>query len=241
MVELECIMLVNQLGLITDCLCSMLSAATELQVIVAADEPGAAMGMAANPMLRMVLVGSNILKISPAGFVRQFKRSHPDIPVLALVDHNYRESSDEVLRAGADGFVDDTASTKEVRAVIRSALAGKVYNSRDHLVSVYSRPAAPAKKEPPAAADPQGLTPRERQVLMLVASANPNKEIGRRLGISVNTVEKHRASVMKKLGAHNAASLTARAIAGGWIAANRPQASQDDLNDAVHSPALRVH
>jgi DNA-binding NarL/FixJ family response regulator len=176
MVELECIMLVNPLGLMTDCLFSMLSAATKLQVIAATDEPGVAMGMAANPMLRLVFIGGNILQISPAGFVRQFKRSYPNVPLLALIDHNDRESSDEVLRAGADGYVDDTASAKEVGAVIRSALAGKIYNSRDRLVSVFSRPVSPAKKEPPAAGDPQGLTQRERQVLILVASATRTRK-----------------------------------------------------------------
>jgi DNA-binding CsgD family transcriptional regulator len=77
------------------------------------------------------------------------------------------------------------------------------------------------KRRPAKVTNLDDLTPRGREVLILVASGQSNKSIARCLGLSVNTVEKHRASLMKKLDVHNAAGLTSVAISMGLTAARR--------------------
>ncbi|MGD9173616.1 MAG: response regulator transcription factor, partial [Desulfobacterales bacterium] len=120
------------------------------------------------------------------------------------------------LKAGADGYVLKDATHVELLLAIQNVLAGKTYLSpsvSDTVIEGYL-----GGKEDQIPSPRLGvLSPREREVLKLIAEGYKNKEIAGDLFISLKTVEKHRANLMKKLDLHNAAALTAFAIEQGLI------------------------
>jgi DNA-binding NarL/FixJ family response regulator len=118
--------------------------------------------------------------------------------------------------AGADGYVLKSDSQADLLSAIRSALASKTYLSpgiANKVVNGYLG----QQNDPASALSSDTLTHREREVLKLIAEGHKNKEIAEVLSISPKTVEKHRANLMKKLGLHNAAALTAYAIENGLV------------------------
>jgi DNA-binding NarL/FixJ family response regulator len=122
----------------------------------------------------------------------------------------------KALRDGAKGYLPKSASHEELLLAIRAAHRGEIYVSPAVARPVWdSLLAAPGEGEPNSVAD--RLTPREREVLQLVAEGYTNKGIARALQISVKTVEKHRASLMDKLDAHSLAELICKAIRHGLV------------------------
>lgn len=143
------------------------------------------------------------------------KRRCPEVRVLVLSLHQGDEYVQASLRAGADGYVLKDATCEELRLAIRNVLGGKRYLSPDlsaQLIHIYLG----GNGSPPDGLW-GSLTHREREVLKLVAEGRPNKHIASYLSLSVKTVEKHRGNLMKKLGLHNAATLTAYAISKGLL------------------------
>ncbi|MDX2109885.1 MAG: response regulator transcription factor [Verrucomicrobiota bacterium] len=121
----------------------------------------------------------------------------------------------ELLEAGAHGFVSKTAPLAELKKGIHVVANGGSYfgpEVADILREAMANPSATAKTTI------QGLTPREREILQLIAESNSTKEIASKLNISVKTAENHRTNLMKKLDLHDVASLTRFAIEFGIIA-----------------------
>ena len=127
--------------------------------------------------------------------------------VLVLSIHDHEEYVLQSVRAGAHGYLRKDSSPAELRHAVRTVHEGG---------SVFSAPVArtlsSALRNERRGAE---LTPRERDVLVAIASGLTNKEIAARFGISVRTVESHRDALMKKLGVKGAAALTRFAIEAG--------------------------
>ena len=140
---------------------------------------------------------------------RQILDAVPDTRVLVLSAHGDEEYVAHVMRMGAAGYVMKTASFDDLASAVRAVNAGKTYFSSS--IALRLRRAGPMAE--PAAR----LTPREAEVLQLVAEGKANKQIALHLGISIKTVEKHRQNLMKKLDIHDTAGLTRYAIATGAI------------------------
>jgi len=136
--------------------------------------------------------------------------------VLGLTRHENEEYIYQLLRAGASGYVVKQAAPAELVEAIRAVFEGDTYLSpsiNPSVVEAYIRQANAMVKKGPE----ERLTPREREVLQLVAEGRTNREIARVLSISVKTVEHHRANLMSKLGLYSAAELTQYAIRMGVI------------------------
>jgi len=149
--------------------------------------------------------------------LREIKKRHSDIRIVVLTVHNTEEYILAALEAGADGYVLKDATNAEMMAAVRSVMAGKRYLSPDASEKVIEGYLEGKKNLKPQSAW-DTLTQREREILKLVAEGFKNQEIADYLIISIKTVEKHRANLMKKLDLHNAADLTALAIEKGIIA-----------------------
>ena len=138
---------------------------------------------------------------------------HRAVPtrILVLTTHKTEEHVRASLRAGAWGYVVKDASAAELMLAIHSVAQGKKFVSpavAERVVTGYlSADTGQAGGSPSDV-----LTPREKEVLKLIAAGRRNREIAGCLSLSVKTVEKHRANVMKKLDLHNTAALTAFAI-----------------------------
>lgn len=148
--------------------------------------------------------------------ITDIKRRYPETRVLVLTVHKTEEFIVASLKAGADGYVLKEATSGELCAAVISVSKGKTYLSQDLSVKVASGDRGTANS-PVTNSTWDTLTQREREVLKLVAEGKSNKEMAEFLFLSVKTVEKHRATLMAKLGIRNTATLTAYAIEKGLV------------------------
>lgn len=142
----------------------------------------------------------------------QILKAVPGTEVLVLTIHESEEVARKVLAAGARGYMLKSDAGRELLVAVQSLLEHRVFlTSRisDMVLKGYvAGIGAQANQEPPG----NPLTAREREVLQLLAEGKSNKEAASILQISVNTVEVHRASVMKKLDLHSVSELVRYAI-----------------------------
>jgi DNA-binding NarL/FixJ family response regulator len=120
------------------------------------------------------------------------------------------------LESRADGYILKDASCTELEVAIRNILDGKAYLSpeiSDGIIRGYLS----GVKTGDTATLAGSLTPREVEVLKLIAEGYKSKEIADYLSISINTVDKHRANLMRKLDLHNASALTHFALKEGLV------------------------
>lgn len=148
--------------------------------------------------------------------IREIKKRYPATKIIALTVHKTEEYLRTTLQAGADGYVLKDATHEELMLAIENILEGKTYLSpgiSEKVIAGYLE-----GKENRLPSSTLGvLSPREREVLKLIAEGYKNKEIAADLCISLKTVEKHRANLMKKLDLHNVAALTSYAIEQGLV------------------------
>jgi DNA-binding NarL/FixJ family response regulator len=143
---------------------------------------------------------------------RQVKRIAPAARILFVTMHPDRVYVEEALRAGGAGYVLKQAAARELVDAIRVVLTGRLYVSPE----VASRMARGTPSEALSAAQWGGhLTPRQREVLQLVAEGKSMKEIAAILKISVRTVEFHKNGIMEQLGFRTTAELTRYALDHG--------------------------
>jgi two-component system response regulator NreC len=147
---------------------------------------------------------------------RQIREMAPDTAVLALTMYEDDQYFFEMLRAGAAGYVPKRAAPDELVTAIRAVSQGQVFlypSLAGRLVQDYLQ-RTDDEDEPLIADD---LTPREREVLVLVAEGLTNPEIAEQLVISVKTVDRHRENIMRKLNLHSRIDLVKYAIRKGLI------------------------
>ncbi len=164
----------------------------------------------------LVLMDLSMPKMNGLDAIAEVKNHCPDTKVLVLTVHKAEEYVFESLKAGADGYLLKDTTHTELMLAVGNVLGGKPYLSpgiSGNLVAGYLQGRKPLKSE----LSLEILTRRERQVLKLIGEGHKNKEIADYLCISVKTVEKHRANVMKKLDLHSASALTGYAMEKGLI------------------------
>jgi len=143
---------------------------------------------------------------------RQIRKVAPTVQILILSVHESEELVREIIDAGAHGYVLKSDAGRELTAAIHALRKHETFfTSR---VAQIALSAYRNKKPTGDASPPPGgvLTPREREVLQLLAEGKSNKETASALGISVMTVETHRSNIMHKLGAHSVAELVHYAV-----------------------------
>ena len=142
-------------------------------------------------------------------------RDHPETRVIILSMHVSEEYGARALRAGAAGYLPKDADVRELELAIGAVARGDTYLSpavSTHVVADYRRRLAEA---PDVLAR---LTPRQREVLQLLAEGSSTKEIAFRLKLSIKTVETHRAQIMERLDIHDLAGLVRFAVRTGLVA-----------------------
>ena len=147
---------------------------------------------------------------------RQIKQEHPEVNILVLTIHDSDQYLRQTFQAGASGYVVKTTAVGELVLAIRTVNHGDVflYPSIARIIVDRFLQKARAGEE---SARHDGLTKREKEVVRLVAEGCRNTEIAQQLGISLRTVQAHRANVLAKLGAHDRTDLVRYAIREGII------------------------
>ncbi|MBL8324627.1 MAG: response regulator transcription factor [Rubrivivax sp.] len=153
--------------------------------------------------------------------IADIRRRSPHLGILVLTSLRAPAQVREALAAGANGFLVKDTSFGELLIAMRSVLRGRTYLSPEvsgHVVQRYLDP----RQAEGAGSQFDQLTRRERSILRLVAEGHTNRDAAAALKLSQKTVEKHRASMMRKLGLRNVAELAVLALEAGVI--ERPAA-----------------
>ncbi len=146
---------------------------------------------------------------------RRLKKMMPDVKLIFVTMHADPAYVTEAFRVGATGYVLKRSAAADLLQAVRTVLNGHYYVAppitKDVLSSLLT---SPAERQP----GPEPLSPRQREVLQLVAEGHSLKEIADILKISAKTVEYHKAQIMQQLDLHTTAELTKYAIAHGLTA-----------------------
>jgi DNA-binding NarL/FixJ family response regulator len=199
------VMVVDDQALVREGLMTLLDAAPDIVPVAAAADGAEAVRLAARHRPDVVLMDLRMPELDGVEATRRIRAAQPDTEVVVLTTHADEASILDALRAGARGYLTKDAGIAEISRAIHAAadhlaLLDPVVHSR--LVEAASAAARPA----PAAANlPDELTPREAEVLALVASGLSNREIAGRLVVSEATVKTHINHVFAKIGARDRA------------------------------------
>jgi DNA-binding NarL/FixJ family response regulator len=174
--------------------------------------------LARNTMPDIVLTDIGLPGRSGLSLIADLRNLSPDIRVILLTAH----SSDEYIQAAvdvrADGYVLKDADHAELITAIRTVAKGQPFMCKTVANTVMANYLGRGKHGEQGSNTPLRLvTVRERQVLSRIASGRTNKAVARELTLSVKTVEKHRANLMRKLDLHNSADITRFALCYGLI------------------------
>lgn len=163
----------------------------------------------------VVLLDIGMPRMSGLEAVAQLSKIDPSIRAVILSIHRAEEYVIEALRAGAVGYLLKDSAVSELEIALRTVTRGEQYLSPavsqtvvDDYVERYTATAADALAL---------LTPREREVLKLVAAGLTSKEIAQHLGISYRTVEVHRLNLMRRLNVHDVTALVRFAVGAGLL------------------------
>jgi DNA-binding NarL/FixJ family response regulator len=165
-------------------------------------------------LLDISMPGLNGLEV-----VGRITHDHPKTRVIIVSMHGDDESIRRALVAGAAGYMLKNSDRGELELALRAVARGDTWLSpalTKRVVAAYTQGALASAEEPFAV-----LTPRQREVLQLVAEGHSNKEIASRLNVTLKTVETHRTELMERLGIHGVAGLVRYAIQVGLV---RPDA-----------------
>ncbi len=173
------------------------------------------------------LAGDSGLKLIP-----ELKKINPSPRILILSAHCTDEYVRAALEAGADAYVLKESSLEELTLGIKTVMSGQQYFSTEvtsRVVSGYLGREGKQKLE-----SASKITPREIEVLTLIAQAYSTKSIARELKLSTKTVEKHRSNLMRKLELRSSAAITLYAVRHHYVSAETPSAEQQKGTEDRH-------
>lgn len=140
------------------------------------------------------------------------QRDHPDTRIIVLTVHEAGEYAIRALREGAAGFLPKSAASTELEQAIQTVMNGEIYISPETSRKTLLEYGKGTKRDLL-----DSLSPRQREVLRLIAEGRTTKQIAQTLEISVKTVETHRSQLMERLDIHEVAGLVRYAIIVGLI------------------------
>lgn len=205
------LLLVDDHTILREGLRSLLELQPDLRVVGEAGTFDEAVDLATRLQPAIVLTDIGLPGRSGLLLVRELRRVCPAARIILLTAH----ASEEYIRAGldaqADGYVLKDAGHAELIAAIRTVMTGQHFLCQavaSRVLATYLLRDGNARKKDPL----NSVTTRERQVLARIAAGHSNKAVARELNLSVKTIEKHRANLMRKLELHNTADITRFAL-----------------------------
>ena len=138
----------------------------------------------------------------------------PSVRLIVLSMYTNEDYVRQALAAGAAGYLQKGADPAELELAIKAVMRGETYLTPAVSKQVVQNYLEQSAKKPGAVQD---LTPRQREVLQLIAEGHSTKDIAQRLNLSVKTIETHRTELMHRLGIHDVAGLVRYAIRTGIV------------------------
>jgi two-component system response regulator NreC len=208
-------MLVDDHEIVRTGLRMMLEAEADMQIVAEAESGEEALERVGECEPDVVIMDVSLPGMGGAATTRALRESYPSVSVLALTIHEDERYFFQMLDAGAAGYVPKRAAPTDLVNAIRTVHQGHVYlypSLATALVSDYVQRAQTGGDEQRRYDE---LTPRQRQVLILLAEGLKSAEIADRLGISAKTVARHRENIMSRLDLHSRTELVKYAIRKG--------------------------
>jgi two-component system response regulator NreC len=208
-------MLVDDHEIVRTGLRMMLEAEPDLEIVAEAESGEEALQRAGECTPDVVIMDVGLPGMGGVETTRLMRDRYPDIPILALTIHEDARYFFQMLDAGAAGYLPKRAAPTDLVTAIRTVHEGHVYlypSLATALVGDYLQRAESGGDEQRSYDE---LTPRQRQVLTLVAEGLSNAEIADRLEISAKTVARHRENIMARLNLHSRTELVKYAIRKG--------------------------
>ena len=207
------VLLVDDHALVRAGIRSLLRDIEGIEVVGEAADGAEALAIAGRERPDAVLLDIAMKGMSGLETAARFRELHPGVKVLILSMHASEEYVLQALRAGVVAYLIKDSATAELELALRSVARGETYLSpaisRQVVEGYVQRVGAGAGEDP--------LTPRQREVLKRVAEGRSTKEIAFDLGLSVKTVETHRAQIMERLGIRDVAGLVRYAMRTGLV------------------------
>jgi DNA-binding NarL/FixJ family response regulator len=207
------ILLADDHQMIREGLRALLERQGDIKVVAEADNGRTAVEMARRHKPSVAVLDLAMPDLNGIDAARQIIAADARTRVIILSVHADRRFITESLRAGAAGYVLKDCAFEELAHAVRAAAANQTYLSPAVARTVVEDYVGRSPRQRSSAF--VALTGRERQVLQLLAEGRSAKNIATALGVSIKTVETHRANIMKKLGKHSIAELTKYAIREG--------------------------
>jgi DNA-binding NarL/FixJ family response regulator len=194
----------------------VLDAEPDLEVVAEAGDGAEAVARALQDEVDLAVLDVSMPRMTGIQAAAELNRRKPELRLLMLSMHDNEQYFFEALKAGASGYVLKSAADRDLVEACRATMRGEpfLYPAavtaliRDH-----------AEKLTDSEESREVLTPRELEVLKLIAEAHTSKDIAELLVISVKTVERHRANILEKLGMRDRVELTRYAIRRGLVEA----------------------
>ncbi len=161
----------------------------------------------------LVLLDITMPGVKGLAVLEEITHRFPRVRVIMLTMHEAREYVIQSLKAGAAGFIPKSAATEELQEAIATVMRGKTFVSRE-TAQADLLAADPATQQQALI---EKLTPRQREILVLIAEGKSTKQIAAALNISVKTVESHRAQLTERLEIRDVAGLVRLAIRTGLV------------------------
>lgn len=200
-------------GLMREVMACFLETAPDLEVVAEAEDGRSAVSLTAMHHPDVVLMDISMPQMNGLEATRQIAGQMPNSKVLVITASRNEGMLQQVLEAGAAGFVLKTGDTDELLSAVRTVLQGKRY------ISPGLQPREVPAARSSASTRLETLTAREREVLQLIGEGRTNREIAQQLCLSVKTVEVHRGRIADKLGVRGRSLLVKYSISSGLACA----------------------
>jgi DNA-binding NarL/FixJ family response regulator len=209
------LLLANDHTLLREALRAVFRGDEEVKVVAEAADGSEALAMVALHRPDVALLDVSIPKIDSLIVATCLSRSYPETRVVVLSVHVDDAFLAQATRAGVAGYLPRNANATDLGLAVRSVARGQAFPN------AWCGPGGPGGQHDPRpcgdTTPPLRLTPRQREVLRLIAEGASTKSIARLLEISTKTVETHRALLMERLGIYDVASLVRYAIRTGLV------------------------
>ena len=199
---------------------SLLKPERDIEVVGEAETGRQAVQLARKLRPAVVVMDIAMPLLNGSEAARQIRKEFPEIRVLILTAHNDDAYVEQVTELGVAGFLVKQTSAHELAAAIREVQKGNTFFSPSIAKRLHTRDPQSPPRRGQLKKKINRLSPREMEVLQLIAEGKPNKQVAAELGVTFKTVDKHRQHLMSKLDIHDIAGLTRYAISVGVIENN---------------------
>jgi DNA-binding NarL/FixJ family response regulator len=192
----------------------VLDAKPDMEVVAEAEDGAEAVDKALKEDVHLAILDVSMPRMTGIQAAAELHKRKPELKTLMLSMHDSEQFLFEALKAGASGYVLKSGADTDIVDAVRAAMRGDSYlypSAVTTLVRDYVDRGGRGEEQFDV------LTPRELEVLKLIAEANTSKEIADKLFISIKTVDRHRQNILDKLGMRDRVELTRYAIRRGLI------------------------